>query len=202
MRDHEGGNVSAHTCHLVGSALSDPYLSFGAALNGLAGPLHGRANQECIEFINSLLLKCPNPSKGDIQDYLENTLKSGRVIPGCGHAVLRVTDPRFTLLKDFGLKHFPDDVHLKTASALYDLAPSLLAKAGKAKNPWPNVDGISGSLLWHYGFNHVNFYTMLFGISRCLGTMASLIWDRALQMPLERPKSLPTHMFKALVGAK
>lgn len=44
--DHEGGNVSAHTVHLVGSALSDPYLSFAAGLNGLAGPLHGLANQE------------------------------------------------------------------------------------------------------------------------------------------------------------
>ena len=43
--DHEGGNVSAHTCHLVGSALSDPYLSYGAGMNGLAGPLHGLANQ-------------------------------------------------------------------------------------------------------------------------------------------------------------
>lgn len=39
--DHEGGNVSAHTGHLVGSALSDPFLSFSASLNGLAGPLHG-----------------------------------------------------------------------------------------------------------------------------------------------------------------
>ena len=47
----QGGNVSAHTVHLVGSALSDPYLSFAAGMNGLAGPLHGLANQEVLRWL-------------------------------------------------------------------------------------------------------------------------------------------------------
>ena len=49
--DHEGGNVSAFTAHVVGSALSDPYYAVSAGLNGLAGPLHGLANQECLAWI-------------------------------------------------------------------------------------------------------------------------------------------------------
>jgi citrate (Si)-synthase len=52
--DHEGGNVSAHATHLVGSALSDPYLSFTAGMAGLAGPLHGLANQEVLRWLNGV----------------------------------------------------------------------------------------------------------------------------------------------------
>ena len=97
--DHEGGNVSAHTTHLVGSALSSPYLSLAAGLNGLAGPLHGRANQEVLEW----LFKLREEVKGDyspavIEKYLWDTLNAGRVVPGYGHAVLRKTDPRYTCL--------------------------------------------------------------------------------------------------------
>ncbi|KAI0980479.1 hypothetical protein GJ496_002885 [Pomphorhynchus laevis] len=200
--DHEGGNVSAHTCHLVNSALSDPYLSFAAALNGLAGPLHGLANQETVNFVSKLLFKYPNPTDKDIEDYLGQTLRNGQVIPGCGHAVLRVTDPRYTLLSSFGNKYLPHDKRFYISTKIMEIAPKVLTQAAKAKNPYPNVDAISGAVLWHYGFTNTEFYTVLFGISRSLGTMASLIWDRALNAPLERPKSLPTAMFKQLVGAK
>lgn len=199
--DHEGGNVSAHTCHLVGSALSDPYLSFGAALNGLAGPLHGLANQETVDYVSRLMFKYPNPTDEDIESYLGGTIRNGQVIPGCGHAVLRVTDPRYTLLTNFGKKYLPHDKRFNISMRIMEIAPRVLQEVGKASNPWPNVDGISGSILWHYGFTHTDFYTVLFGISRSLGTMASLIWDRALLIPLERPKSLTTPMFKKLVGA-
>ena len=60
--DHEGGNVSAHTCHLVGSALSDPYLAFSSCLNGLAGPLHGLANQEVLRWLNTVTKQVHPPT--------------------------------------------------------------------------------------------------------------------------------------------
>lgn len=108
--DHEGGNVSAHTTHLVGSALSDPYLSFAAGINGLAGPLHGLANQEVLVWLQKLRAKLgDNPSDDQLKEFIWNTLKSGQVVPGYGHAVLRKTDPRYTCQREFALKHLPND---------------------------------------------------------------------------------------------
>jgi len=189
--DHEGGNVSAHTTKLVGSALSDPYLSFAAAMNGLAGPLHGLANQEVIKWVYAMLeeLGTDTPTSEQIKQYCENTLSSGRVIPGYGHAVLRKTDPRYMAQREFALKYLPDDKLFATISHLYDVVPEVLKATGKVANPWPNVDAHSGTLLIHYGLKEYDFYTVLFGVSRALGVLASLIWDRYLGLPLERPKS-------------
>ena len=189
--DHEGGNVSAHATKLVGSALSDPYLSFSAAMNGLAGPLHGLANQEVIRWVYGMLeeLGTDTPSSEQIKEYCSKTLSSGRVIPGYGHAVLRKTDPRYMAQREFALKYLPDDKLFAVISHLYDVVPEVLAATGKVKNPWPNVDAHSGTLLIHYGLKEYDFYTVLFGVSRALGVLASLVWDRYLGMPLERPKS-------------
>lgn len=189
--DHEGGNVSAHTTKLVGSALSDPYLSFAAAMNGLAGPLHGLANQEVIKWVYAMLeeLGTDTPTSEQIKEYCEKTLSSGRVIPGYGHAVLRKTDPRYMAQREFALKHLPDDKLFATISHLYDVVPDVLRATGKVANPWPNVDAHSGTLLIHYGLKEYDFYTVLFGVSRALGVLASLVWDRYLGLPLERPKS-------------
>ncbi|MGH0187779.1 UNVERIFIED_CONTAM: hypothetical protein FKN15_026895 [Acipenser sinensis] len=146
--DHEGGNVSAHTCHLVGSALSDPYLSFSAAMNGLAGPLHGLANQEVLVWLTQLQKELGGEvSDEKLRDYIWNTLKSGRVVPGYGHAVLRKTDPRYTCQREFALKHLPNDPLFKLVAQLYKIVPNVLLEQGKAKNPWPNVDAHSGVLL-------------------------------------------------------
>ncbi|MGC4037189.1 MAG: citrate (Si)-synthase, eukaryotic [Chitinophagaceae bacterium] len=196
--DHEGGNVSAHTTHLVGSALSDPYLSFAAGLNGLAGPLHGLANQEVIKWIFEMRdeLKTEMPSKEQIGEYVKKTLSEGKVVPGYGHAVLRKTDPRFTAQMEFGKKHMPDDPLVQTVWNIYDAVPPILQSLGKIKNPWPNVDAHSGALLVHYGMKEYEFYTVLFGVSRALGVLASLCWDRALAFPLERPKSVTTSLVK------
>ena len=192
--DHEGGNVSAHTTHLVGSALSDPYLSLAAGMNGLAGPLHGLANQEVIKWIFEMReqLKTENPSKEQIAEYVKQTLSSGKVVPGYGHAVLRKTDPRFTAQMEFGKKHMPEDPLVQTVWNIYEAVPPILQSLGKIKNPWPNVDAHSGALLVHYGMMEYEFYTVLFGVSRALGVLASLIWDRALAFPIERPKSVTT----------
>lgn len=196
--DHEGGNVSAHTTHLVGSALSDPYLSFAAGMNGLAGPLHGLANQEVIKWIYEMReeLNTEIPTKDQIVEYVKKTLSEGKVVPGYGHAVLRKTDPRFTAQMEFGKKHMPDDPLVQTVWNIYDAVPPILQSLGKIKNPWPNVDAHSGALLVHYGMVEYEFYTVLFGVSRALGVLASLCWDRVLGFPLERPKSVTTELVK------
>ncbi|MBV5262323.1 citrate (Si)-synthase, eukaryotic, partial [Synechococcus moorigangaii CMS01] len=178
--DHEGGNVSAHTIHLVGSALSDAYLSFAAGMNGLAGPLHGLANQEVIRWTLAMRDELGGglPSKEQIANYVKKTLNEGKVIPGFGHAVLRKTDPRYIAQREFALEHMPDDEMFLIISRIYEVVPEILQSTGKVKNPWPNVDAHSGQLLMHYGLNEYDFYTVLFGVSRALGTMCGLIWDR------------------------
>ena len=202
--DHEGGNVSAHTTHLVGSALSDPYLSYAAGMNGLAGPLHGLANQEVIKWIFEMQdeLGTKTPSKEQIGEYVRKTLQQGKVVPGYGHAVLRKTDPRFTAQMEFGKKHMPDDPLVQTVWNVYEAVPPILQSLGKIKNPWPNVDAHSGALLVHYGLVEYEFYTVLFAVSRALGVLASLCWDRALGFPIERPKSVTTESVKLWLQGK
>ncbi|WP_346319020.1 citrate (Si)-synthase, eukaryotic [Chitinophaga sp. YIM B06452] len=202
--DHEGGNVSAHTTHLVGSALSDAYLSFAAGMNGLAGPLHGLANQEVIKWILSMREELGGgvPTKEQIAAYVKKTLSEGKVVPGYGHAVLRKTDPRFTAQMEFAKKHLPEDELVRIVWAIYDTVPNILQDLGKVKNPWPNVDAHSGALLVHYGLVEYEFYTVLFGVSRALGVLASLCWDRALGLSLERPKSVTSEWMKLFVEGK
>jgi citrate synthase len=202
--DHEGGNVSAHTTHLVGSALSDPYLSFAAGMNGLAGPLHGLANQEVIKWIFEMqkTIGTDNPTPAQIKEYVEKTLASGKVVPGYGHAVLRKTDPRFTAQMEFAKKHMPNDPIVKTVWTIFETVPPILQGMGKIKNPWPNVDAHSGALLVHYGMKEYDYYTVLFGVSRALGVLAALIWSRALGFSIERPKSVTTENVKAWIQGK
>jgi len=199
--DHESGNVSAHTMHLVGSALSDPYLSFSSALNGLAGPLHGLANQECLGWLMEVHKKFGGvPSREDLYKFAWDTLNGGHVIPGYGHAVLRVPDSRFTAQMDFAKKRFPEDELIRLADLVFDVVPAVLREQGKAKNPAPNVDAISGSLQYYYGVRDFDFYTVLFGVGRALGVTANFVWARALGMPIERPKSLTTRMLEDVVA--
>ena len=202
--DHEGGNVSAHTTHIVGSALSDPYLSYAAGMNGLAGPLHGLANQEVIKWILEMqeAIGTDEPTAAQIADYVKKTLAEGKVVPGYGHAVLRKTDPRFTAQMEFGKKHLADDKLVNTVWKIYETVPPILESLGKVKNPWPNVDAHSGALLVHYGIVEYEFYTVLFAVSRALGVLASLTWDRALGFPLERPKSVTTEAVKLWLDGK
>ncbi|CAI6362854.1 unnamed protein product [Macrosiphum euphorbiae] len=199
--DHEGGNVSAHTTHLVGSALSDPYLSFSAGMGGLAGPLHGLANQEVLIWLQKLRKEVGDSvTKEQLKEFILKTLKSGQVVPGYGHAVLRKTDPRYTCQREFALKHLPNDPLFKLVSQVFEVVPPVLNDLGKVKNPWPNVDAHSGVLLQYYGLKEMNYYTVLFGVSRALGVLASLVWDRGLGLPIERPKSFSTEKMKELVS--
>jgi citrate synthase len=196
--DHEGGNVSAHTAHLVGSALSNPYYSYAAAMTGLAGPLHGFANQDVIHWMFQMIedLDTNTPSDEQVAAYIQQTLEQGRVIPGYGHAVLRKTDPRFTAQQEFADKYIKEDPLVNLVNQLYRVVPPILSNVGKIQNPWPNVDAFSGSLLYHYGIKEYTFYTVLFGVSRALGVLASLVNDRVYGMPIERPTSHPLHWFR------
>ena len=201
--DHEGGNVSALATQTIGSALSDIYFSVSGGLNGLAGPLHGLANQECLRFIMKLRDDIGHtPSDNEIHDYCINLLNNKRVIAGYGHAVLRVTDPRFTAFVNFGNKHLPDDEIFGIVKQLFNIVPKILIEGGKAKDPWPNVDAASGALLHYYGLTEYEYYTVLFSVSRVLGLAAQLILNRALNRPIIRPKSVTTEWIKKTMSAK
>ena len=130
------------------------------------------------------------PTDDQVRKYINDTLDAGKVIPGYGHAVLRRPDPRFIALKRFAENYISDDPTTKLVWKLFEVVPPILQGLGKVKNPWPNVDAHSGSVLVYYGLNQYKFYTVLFGVSRALGVLASLCWSRALGMPLERPKSV------------
>ena len=195
--DHEGGNVSAFAAHTVASALSDPYYAVSAGLNGLAGPLHGLANQECLKFVLRIHDHFSGaPTRKELREFCWERLNSGRVIPGYGHAVLRCPDPRFTAFIDFGKEHIHDDDIFGIVTGLFEVAPEVLREQGKAKNPWPNVDAASGALLYYYGLKQFNYYTVLFSISRAMGMIAQMVWERALGIPITRPKSVTTEWIK------
>lgn len=201
--DHEGGNASAHTTHLIGSTLSDAYLSLAGGLNALAGPLHGLANQEVIKWIFKMndALGTTAPTEKQIEDYVKSTLSAGKVIPGYGHAVLRKPDPRFIAQKEFAEKYIPNSEIVETIWKVFKVVPPILESLGKVKNPWPNVDAHSGALLVHYGMDQYSFYTVLFGVSRALGVLSALCWSRFLQLPLERPKSVTIEWVQEYVDA-
>ena len=192
--DHEGGNASAHTCRLVGSTLSDPYLSLSASMNALAGPLHGLANHEVLKWLIDLQNKLKDEDKkinhNTISDFAWETLADGKVIPGYGHAVLRTTDPRYICQREFAQKNLPDYELFKLVDTIYEVMPEILSQHGKTKNPYPNVDSHSGILLKYYGLDEYQYYTVLFGVGRAFGVLSQLFWDRALNLPLERPKSV------------
>jgi citrate synthase len=202
--DHESGNVSAHTGHLIASALSDVYYASSGLIDGLAGPLHGLANQEVLRWIQGVMEQMGGkiPTEEEMKQFVWDTLNSGQVIPGFGHAVLRKTDPRYMEQRNFCLKHLPDDPIFKYVDMLFKVVPPILQEQGKAKNPWPNVDAQSGVIQWYYGLTEYDFYTVLFGIGRILGVVSNIVWDRALGYPIERPKSVTTAMLEEVAGVK
>ena len=195
--DHEGGNASAFTSLTIGSTLSDLYYAVSGGLNALAGPLHGLANQECLKFVLNIRDEFGGaPSKKEIEELCWDRLKNGRVIPGYGHAVLRCPDPRFTAFMNFGKEHIKNDDVFSIVENLFEVVPKVLLKHGKAKNPWPNVDAASGALLYHYGITEFSYYTVLFSISRAMGIISQIVINRALGIPIMRPKSVTTDWLK------
>ena len=198
--DHESGNVSAATVQTVASALSDLYYAVSAGLNGLAGPLHGLANQECLKFVLDLKKHFKGvPTDEQLRQYAWDWLNSGKVIPGYGHAVLRITDPRFDAFLKFGQTYCANDQIFQIVEKIFNVVPQVLMEQGKAKDPWPNVDAASGALLWHYGMKEFDYYTVLFAVSRTLGVSAQTVIARALGLPIVRPKSVTTEWIKEQV---
>lgn len=198
--DHEGGNVSSFSASTISSGLSDLYYSLSGGLNGLAGPLHGLANQECLAWILETMEKFGGaPASDQLEKFAWETLESGKVIPGYGHAVLRITDPRFDAFLAFGKKYMAEDPVFKTVSRVFDVVPTVLSQVKKIKDPWPNVDAGSGALIYHYGITEQSYYTVMFAVSRALGIAAQTVVTRAYGLPIIRPKSLPTEKYKAMV---
>ncbi|MBL7162691.1 MAG: citrate (Si)-synthase [Anaerolineales bacterium] len=199
--DHESGNASAHATHLVGSTLADVYYACSAGIHALAGPLHGLANQMSLKWLLSVRDEFGGlPTREQFEKYCWDTLNSGQVIPGYGHAVLRQPDPRYTAQFKFGQEFMPDDELFQLVELAFEVIPKVLGETGKVKNPWPNVDAVSGTLQYHYGMCEFDFYTVLFGVSRILGVTSNAVWARALGQPLERPKSLTTKMLEDIVS--
>ncbi len=199
--DHESGNASAHATHLAASTLSDIYYAFSAGINSLAGPLHGLANQESLGWLLHIHDQFTGvPTREQLRQFAWDTLNAGQVIPGYGHAVLRKPDPRFTAQFEYANKYMPDDEIFQIAKMVYEIVPQVLIEQGKAKNPSPNVDAISGTLQYHYGLKEFDFYTVLFGVGRSLGVSANAVWARALGQPIERPKSLTTAILEDIAS--
>ncbi|HDJ34140.1 MAG TPA: hypothetical protein ENF21_08625 [Bacteroidetes bacterium] len=195
--DHEGGNASAHTTHLVGSALCNPYYAFGEAMAGLAGPLHGLANQEVIRWLQKTMeeIGCVCDSRERIREYVVKTIEAGRAVPGYGHAVLRKTDLRFLVQREFALKYLPDNPLIQAVGCLYEVVHEVLKTYQKIKNLWPNVDAHSGALLLAYGIKEDDFYTVLFSVSRAQGVFSRLVRDRVFCLPIERTLSQTIEWF-------
>lgn len=197
--DHGSGNVSAFSALTVGSALSDLYYSLSAGLNGLAGPLHGLANQECLRWVLKVQERFGGiPSDKELEDFVWETLNQGNVVPGYGHAVLRVTDPRFEAFLEFGKTYCPEAPVFKLVAKMFEVIPMVLQQVEKISNPWPNVDAASGSLLYHYGLKEFPYYTVLFGVSRALGICSQNVLARALGLPIIRPKAVSMKKLKEL----
>lgn len=201
--DHESGNVSAFSASTVNSALSDLYYSLSAGFNGLAGPLHGLANQEVLQWILETMEKYGgDPTKEQIIEHVHETLNAGKVIPGYGHAVLRVVDPRFEAFYDFGMKYCKEEPVFKVVRHIFEVVPDILRQISKIKDPWPNIDAISGSLLYHYGLREFPYYTVIFALSRALGLSAQAVMNRGLGLPIIRPKSVTTEYLKKVVSTE
>ena len=150
------------------------------------------ANQEVLRWQLAMQeeIGVENITHDTIREFLWRTLKSGQVVPGYGHGVLRKSDPRFIALQEF-CDTRPDLLASPTIQLVkktFEVAPGVLTEHGKTKNPWPNVDAASGCVLYHYGLREFKYYTVIFGVSRALGCLTQSVWARALGLPIERPK--------------
>lgn len=202
--DHSASNVSAHTAHTVGSALGNVYYIAGASMLGLAGPLHGRANEQSITWLLEMVKKAhekglEEPDSNFIKCYINDALDTGKVIPGYGHAALRVEDPRFTMFYRHCEERGYNTPLLRAVQNMYKILPNILKERGKVSNPNPNIDAISGACLSSHGIVEHKFYTVLFGYSRLFGLIAQHIINRSIGQPIFRPKTISAHMLDQMI---
>jgi citrate synthase len=177
--DHCGGNLSTFVGKAVASGLEPMYGSLSAAMTALAGPRHGRANQDCLEFVQSVLKEVGADAKPkDVEELIRKRLNSNQLVYGFGHAVLRVEDARATVCYNYCLKHFPNHPLVKMALLLRTEGTKVLKENPKITNPYPNIDAITGSMLTAAGFPYADYYTVLFGLSRCVGIAIQIVYER------------------------
>ncbi len=172
--DHGGGNLSTFSGKAVASGLADIYTSLNASMAGLSGPRHGKANQDCLEFVKSVGTTDPDAIEQMVRDRMANK----QLIFGFGHAVLRAEDPRATIQYGLGKEICPDDPLFQTALALRERAVKVLSENPKISNPYPNVDAVSGTLLNASGLTDSDYYTVLFGFARIAGISAQIVDER------------------------
>lgn len=172
--DHGGGNLSTFVGKAVASGLADTYASLVGAMAGLYGPRHGRANQDCLDFLRKVGTSDPD----QVEAFVRNELATGGLVFGFGHAVLRVEDPRATVQYALGEEICPNDPLFLTAKAMRERGVKVLKENPKVSNPYPNVDAVSGTLLQAVGLKDSDFYTVLFGLSRCSGIAAQIVDER------------------------
>jgi len=186
--DHGGGNLSTFSGKAVASGRASVYASLASAMNALSGPLHGRANQACLEFVQRI----GTSDHSEIEDFVRSELAAKRPIYGFGHGVLRAEDPRARLLIELGSEICPDDEYFQVVKALREVVPPILKEHPKIKNPYPNVDIASGSLLHAIGFRKPHYYTTFFGWARVAGICAQILDERNSRdgrgVPIYRPK--------------
>jgi len=192
--DHGGGNLSAFVAKAVASGLEDMYGSIIASICALEGPRHGRANQDCLEFVQDVLDQVgEEATEDDVAKLIQSRLERKELVFGFGHAVLRAEDSRASVLYEYAQKHFPEHPLIRTALLLRAAGPKILGKNPKVSNPYPNVDAISGSVLCAAGFHYPEYFTVLFGLSRTVGVAIQIVYERCIARegkgtPIVRPK--------------
>jgi len=192
--DHGGGNLSTFVGKAVASSLEDMYGSICSAMCALAGPRHGRANQDCLEFVQLVLKEVgENATVNDVEQLIRKRLSNNQLVFGFGHAVLRVEDPRATVQYEFVRKHYSKHSLVKIALLLREAGPKVLSENPKISDPYPNVDAVSGTLLTAAGFAYPQYYTVLFGLSRSVGIAMQIVYERVEARggkgtPIVRPK--------------
>ncbi len=194
--DHGGGNLSTFVGKTVASGLEDMYGSICSAMCALAGPRHGKANQDCLEFVRKVLSQLgPDASEEEMEALIRHKLASKELVFGFGHAVLRVEDPRATVFYGYAQKHFPHHPLVKMASLLRSAGSKVLAENLKVADPHPNIDAVSGTVLAAAGFDYPQYFTVLFGLARCVGISIQIVYERTEARegkgtPIIRPKYL------------
>lgn len=194
--DHGGGNLSTFVGKAVASGLEDMYGSIASAMCALAGPRHGKANQDCLEFLREVVKEVgENASAAQVEKLIRDRLSQNKLVFGFGHAVLRVEDPRAQVIYDYLKKHHPSHPLVKIALHLRTEGSKVLAENPKISDPHPNIDAISGTLLAVSGFDHPEYFTVLFGLSRIVGIARQILYERleargGKGTPIVRPKYL------------
>ena len=187
--DSNSGSVSSHVSKAVGSTLSTPFKATSAALNGIGGPLHGRALEDSLK----MLLE----SKGNLTETVTQRFEQGINVPGFGHAVLK-HDPRYYIMRDYWIKKGKhQDLLENIERAVHDSSKVL---SGKLRSPIPNADLMGGAFLYSFGVKEVEMITALMGISRTIGSLTNYVLDRACELPIEYAMSVDLADIKEIVS--